>query len=84
MRGTEFPKFVYHKTLGSKVVNSKEEQTKLGKDWGETPFPDAAAASEPDGGVEGLEARVQKLEDMFAKLRTRKDIDKLLAEEEEN
>lgn len=80
-RGTEFPKFVYHKTLGSKIVKTQEEQQELGKDWGDTPFPAPVEAPEVMGGAEGLMARVERLEKMFAKLRTRKDIDKLFSEE---
>ena len=34
---TVYPKWLYHKTLPEKVVNSKEEHDALGKGWEETP-----------------------------------------------
>lgn len=84
-RGTEFPKFLYHKIRGEKIVKSQEEQEELGDGWGETPFaPSPAQAQETVGGAEGLTARVEALEKMFDKLRARKDIDKLLANQEED
>lgn len=33
-----YPKWVYHKTESSKVVQSKEEHEAIGDDWSEVPF----------------------------------------------
>ena len=33
----EYPKFVFHKTQGHKIVQTKEEHEALGKGWEETP-----------------------------------------------
>jgi hypothetical protein len=83
-RGTEFPKHIYHKVMGTRIVQDQKEQDKLGKEWGETPYPsvESIEQSEQMGGVERLTVRVEFLERLFDKLRTRKDIDKLLSEVE--
>lgn len=33
----EFPKWIYHKDLPARMVNSKEEQDMWGEDWKESP-----------------------------------------------
>lgn len=35
----EFPRHVYHKTLGTRTVNSKAEQDALGEGWATQPHP---------------------------------------------
>ena len=79
-RLTEYPKFVYHKLKGQQIVNSQDEQIKLGKGWSDVPFPAPVPAVEQVGGAEGLTARVERLEAMFDKLKTRKDMEKLFVE----
>ena len=78
-RGTEYPKFVYHQIKGQKIVKTAEEQKSLGGEWVETPFPKKEEIGLVSG-AEGLTDRVERLEAMFDKLKTRKDIEKLFNE----
>jgi len=39
----EFPRHVYHKTLGTRTVNSQKEQDALGEGWAPQPHPPEAA-----------------------------------------
>lgn len=81
-RGTEFPKYVYHQIKGPRIVQDREEQDKLGDEWAETPFPSLEAQEQSDamGGVEGLTLRVLALEELFDKLKSKKELRKLFAE----
>lgn len=59
----EFPKWIYHKTLEAKVVQSNEEQIKAGPEWKETPayFLENNSDLEPVS-EESQESEVEKTE----------------------
>lgn len=48
-----FPKYLYHKTEGAKLIESEEQEKALGKGWADSPAAFDAAPSAPgdDGNV---------------------------------
>jgi hypothetical protein len=47
-RGTQYPAWVYHRTLAPRVVTSAAEDDALGPDWSNTPATFAEPAAEPE------------------------------------
>lgn len=70
----EFPKMIYHRTQGYKVVQDAEEQRAMGKEWSEKPFPEVIeeAQQESAAPVEELEqakpSKKQKFGERLKKL----------------
>jgi hypothetical protein len=62
-----YPRMVYHRERGHKVVQSVEELTALGDGWGQKPHPvvDSASATDP---VADLASAVKDLADRVAAL----------------